>query len=211
MRAAAPPGGAVAALPLRLRGAAPSGKTRRGARRRLGRGTGLAAMERADGGRVVLCVLCGLPAAGKSTLARALRRQLPLRQGWDCALLVYDDLIPEEAWGRGEPPDGEPPLVSAALHPAFPLAASLGRRCLPTRRKPRPSLRPAGLRVEAAAAGTAAAPGAPPAGAALPPRPARPRRRPALVGPLPELLRRAGAAPGAGRRSRDPPAVPRPG
>ncbi|XP_040558862.1 L-seryl-tRNA(Sec) kinase isoform X4 [Gallus gallus] len=70
-------------------------------------------MERADGGRVVLCVLCGLPAAGKSTLARALRRQLPLRQGWDCALLVYDDLIPEEAWGRGEPPDGEPPLDSA--------------------------------------------------------------------------------------------------
>ena len=61
-------------------------------------------MERADGGRVVLCVLCGLPAAGKSTLARALRRQLPLRQGWDCALLAYDDLIPEEAWGRGEPP-----------------------------------------------------------------------------------------------------------
>uniref|UniRef100_A0A669PWB2 Phosphoseryl-tRNA kinase n=1 Tax=Phasianus colchicus TaxID=9054 RepID=A0A669PWB2_PHACC len=58
----------------------------------------------ADGGRVVLCVLCGLPAAGKSTLARALRRQLPLRQGWDCALLVYDDLIPEEAWGRGANP-----------------------------------------------------------------------------------------------------------
>lgn len=167
-------------------------------------------MERADGGRVVLCVLCGLPAAGKSTLARALRRQLPLRQGWDCALLVYDDLIPEEAWGRGEPPDGEPPLVSAALLPAFPLAASLGRRCRAARRKLRSSLRPAGLRLEAAAAGSAAALGALPAGAALRLPPARPR--PACLGPLPELLRRAGAAPGAGRRRcRGPPAVRRPG
>ncbi|OXB64443.1 hypothetical protein ASZ78_000119 [Callipepla squamata] len=58
--------------------------------------------------RAVLCVLCGLPAAGKSTLGRAVRRRLPLRHGWDCALLVYDDLIPhEEEWRRGEPPEGD--------------------------------------------------------------------------------------------------------
>ncbi|XP_065602493.1 L-seryl-tRNA(Sec) kinase [Cyrtonyx montezumae] len=70
-------------------------------------------MERAGGGGgAVLCVLCGLPAAGKSTLGRALRRQLPLRQGWDCALLAYDDLIPQEEWGRGEPSAEEPPSAA---------------------------------------------------------------------------------------------------
>ncbi|XP_067996556.1 L-seryl-tRNA(Sec) kinase [Melanerpes formicivorus] len=53
--------------------------------------------------RVGLCVLCGLPAAGKSTLARALRRQLPQRPGWACALLTYDELIPPEAFGPCEP------------------------------------------------------------------------------------------------------------
>ncbi|NXO61072.1 PSTK kinase, partial [Aramus guarauna] len=46
----------------------------------------LAAAEKERGGagrtRVGLCVLCGLPAAGKSTLARALRRRLPHRPGW---------------------------------------------------------------------------------------------------------------------------------
>ncbi|XP_072196982.1 L-seryl-tRNA(Sec) kinase [Excalfactoria chinensis] len=70
-------------------------------------------MERSLCGGALLCVLCGLPAAGKSTLGRALRQQLPLRRGWDCALLAYDDLIPEEPCGRGEPPRGEPPSVSA--------------------------------------------------------------------------------------------------
>ncbi|XP_015723027.1 L-seryl-tRNA(Sec) kinase isoform X3 [Coturnix japonica] len=70
-------------------------------------------MERSGCGAVLLCVLCGLPAAGKSTLGRTLRQQLPLRHGWDCALLAYDDLIPEEGSGRGEPPHEEPPSVSA--------------------------------------------------------------------------------------------------
>lgn len=57
-------------------------------------------------------MLCGLPAAGKSTLARALRRRLPRSPGWACALLSYDELIPPEAFGPSEP--GPAPLVSAA-------------------------------------------------------------------------------------------------
>ncbi|XP_063996036.1 L-seryl-tRNA(Sec) kinase [Pogoniulus pusillus] len=66
-----------------------------------------AAEEDASGGagraRVGLCVLCGLPAAGKSTLASALHRQLPPRTGWACAVLAYDELIPPEAFGPEEP------------------------------------------------------------------------------------------------------------
>lgn len=60
-------------------------------------------MERTGGSRVVLCLLCGLPAAGKSTLSRALSRLLPPHQGWDCSVLVYDELIPQEAPGPPEP------------------------------------------------------------------------------------------------------------
>lgn len=60
--------------------------------------------------RVGLCVLCGLPAAGKSTLASALHRQLPPRTGWACAVLAYDELIPPEAFGPEEPSS----LVSGA-------------------------------------------------------------------------------------------------
>ncbi|NXF97385.1 PSTK kinase, partial [Eubucco bourcierii] len=56
--------------------------------------------------RVGLCVLCGLPAAGKSTLARALHGQLPQRAGWACALLSYDELIPPEAFGPCAPEAG---------------------------------------------------------------------------------------------------------
>ncbi|XP_030058430.1 L-seryl-tRNA(Sec) kinase [Microcaecilia unicolor] len=41
-----------------------------------------------------LCVLCGLPAAGKSTLAQALSRGT----AWDCALISYDDIILEETF-----------------------------------------------------------------------------------------------------------------
>lgn len=61
-------------------------------------------------------MLCGLPAAGKSTLAHALRRRLPRRPGWACALLSYDELIPPEAFGPSEPGAGPAPapLVSAA-------------------------------------------------------------------------------------------------
>ncbi|XP_051472664.1 L-seryl-tRNA(Sec) kinase [Apus apus] len=47
--------------------------------------------------RVGLCLLCGLPAAGKTSLARGLCRRLPRRAGWTCARLAYDQLIPAEA------------------------------------------------------------------------------------------------------------------
>ncbi|XP_055576081.1 L-seryl-tRNA(Sec) kinase [Falco biarmicus] len=71
-----------------------------------------AAAERRGGGgraRVGLCVLGGLPAAGKSTLGRALRRRLPQRRGWACALLAYDELIPPEAFRPREPGAGPLP------------------------------------------------------------------------------------------------------
>ncbi|NXY81043.1 PSTK kinase, partial [Alcedo cyanopectus] len=64
--------------------------------------------------RVGLCVLCGLPAAGKSSLARALLRLLPQRQGWACGLLTYDELIPPEVFGSRESeagPEGPSPLL----------------------------------------------------------------------------------------------------
>lgn len=97
--------------------------------------------------RVGLCVLCGLPAAGKSTLARALRRRLPQRPGWACALLDYDELIPPEAFGPPEPGAGpaEPsPLVSGGFLPSRSLLSLasrgaslrplLGSAALPSRR-----------------------------------------------------------------------------
>ncbi|NWS96187.1 PSTK kinase, partial [Mionectes macconnelli] len=65
---------------------------------------------------VGLCLLCGLPAAGKSSLARALRRRLRQRPGWACALLHYDELIPPEVFRPRAPGAGPPeplPLVSA--------------------------------------------------------------------------------------------------
>ncbi|KAM6130309.1 L-seryl-tRNA(Sec) kinase [Phoenicopterus ruber ruber] len=76
----------------------------------------VAAEEQGGAGRarVGLCVLCGLPAAGKSTLACALRRRLPQRPGWACALLTYDELIPPEAFLPREPgaePAGPSPLL----------------------------------------------------------------------------------------------------
>ncbi|XP_028724276.1 L-seryl-tRNA(Sec) kinase [Peromyscus leucopus] len=41
-----------------------------------------------------LCVLCGLPAAGKSTFARALALRLRQERGWAVGVLSYDDLLP---------------------------------------------------------------------------------------------------------------------
>lgn len=44
-----------------------------------------------------LCVLVGLPAAGKSTLAAELVA-VAVQRGWRAAVIPYDDLIPEEAF-----------------------------------------------------------------------------------------------------------------
>ncbi|XP_012969133.1 L-seryl-tRNA(Sec) kinase isoform X2 [Mesocricetus auratus] len=41
-----------------------------------------------------LCVLCGLPAAGKSTFARALALRLRQERGWAVGVLSYDDVLP---------------------------------------------------------------------------------------------------------------------
>lgn len=55
-----------------------------------------------------LCLLCGLPAAGKSTFARALSPRLRQERGWAVGVVAYDDVMPdaflEEASAR--------PLVS---------------------------------------------------------------------------------------------------
>lgn len=74
-------------------------------------------MKTAEGARRVhsegprklgLCLLCGLPAAGKSTFARALSQRLRQGRGWAVGLVAYDDVMPdafgEEASAR--------PLVS---------------------------------------------------------------------------------------------------
>ncbi|XP_040847914.1 L-seryl-tRNA(Sec) kinase isoform X2 [Ochotona curzoniae] len=42
-----------------------------------------------------VCVLCGLPAAGKSTLARALGQRLRRERGWAVGVLSYDDVLPD--------------------------------------------------------------------------------------------------------------------
>lgn len=44
--------------------------------------------------KLALCVLCGLPAAGKSTFARALTLRLRQERGWAVGVLSYDDVLP---------------------------------------------------------------------------------------------------------------------
>lgn len=44
-----------------------------------------------------LCVLCGLPAVGKSTLARTILGTAA-QHGWRACKVSYDDLIPEDAF-----------------------------------------------------------------------------------------------------------------
>ncbi|XP_039990418.1 L-seryl-tRNA(Sec) kinase [Xiphias gladius] len=52
-----------------------------------------------------LCVLCGLPAAGKSTLARTTLGAAAER-GWRATVVPYDDLIPEHAFQTRAAEDG---------------------------------------------------------------------------------------------------------
>ncbi|KAF6110938.1 phosphoseryl-tRNA kinase [Phyllostomus discolor] len=54
-----------------------------------------------------LCVLCGLPAAGKSTFALALRHRLRRELGWAVGVVAYDDVMPDaflEEAGAGPVP-----------------------------------------------------------------------------------------------------------
>ncbi|XP_078291049.1 L-seryl-tRNA(Sec) kinase isoform X2 [Panthera onca] len=57
--------------------------------------------------RLGLCLLCGLPAAGKSTFARALSPRLRQERGWAVGVVAYDDVMPdaflEEASARPLP------------------------------------------------------------------------------------------------------------
>ncbi|XP_051925431.1 L-seryl-tRNA(Sec) kinase [Hippocampus zosterae] len=53
--------------------------------------------EHADRARACLCVLCGLPAAGKSSLSRSVCLAAR-RRGWRAAVVQYDGLIPEQAF-----------------------------------------------------------------------------------------------------------------
>ena len=46
---------------------------------------------------VCVCVLCGLPAAGKSTLARTVTG-VAAERGWRATVMHYDDLIPQYAF-----------------------------------------------------------------------------------------------------------------
>ncbi|XP_008288656.1 L-seryl-tRNA(Sec) kinase isoform X2 [Stegastes partitus] len=59
----------------------------------------MAAEEAGSVGRApaCVCVLCGLPAAGKSTLGRSVLSAAAQR-GWRAAVVPYDDLIPEQAF-----------------------------------------------------------------------------------------------------------------
>lgn len=53
-----------------------------------------------------LCVLCGLPAAGKSTFARVLAHWLRRERGWAVGVLSYDDILPDallDGAGAGPP------------------------------------------------------------------------------------------------------------
>lgn len=52
-----------------------------------------------------LCVLCGLPAAGKSTLARTVL-STAARRGWRASVVPYDDLIPGHAFQTRGVEDG---------------------------------------------------------------------------------------------------------
>lgn len=56
-----------------------------------------------------LCVLCGLPAAGKSTFARVLGHWLRRERGWAVGVLSYDDILPDTLLdGAGAGPQVSP-------------------------------------------------------------------------------------------------------
>ncbi|XP_062832108.1 L-seryl-tRNA(Sec) kinase [Anolis carolinensis] len=60
-----------------------------------------------------LCLLCGLPAAGKTTTAQVLSQSVRKHKGWQCVLLTYDDLIPMEAFIQMEGPEEQQSLMGS--------------------------------------------------------------------------------------------------
>ncbi|XP_060624566.2 L-seryl-tRNA(Sec) kinase isoform X1 [Anolis sagrei] len=60
-----------------------------------------------------LCLLCGLPAAGKTTTGQALSQSLRKHKGWQCVLLTYDDLIPMEAFTQMKELEEQPSLMGS--------------------------------------------------------------------------------------------------
>ncbi|TMS22396.1 L-seryl-tRNA(Sec) kinase [Larimichthys crocea] len=75
---------------------------------------------------VCLCVLCGLPAAGKSTLARELL-STAARLGWRAGLVPYDDLIPEQAFQTRVLEDG---VKLQEMHTEWKLHRQAVLRCI---------------------------------------------------------------------------------
>lgn len=67
-----------------------------------------------------LCVLCGLPAAGKSTLAGEVLRTAALA-GWRFVVVPYDDLIPDHAFQTKEMDDVKLQESVIPLRPFFQL------------------------------------------------------------------------------------------
>ncbi|XP_061491737.1 L-seryl-tRNA(Sec) kinase [Rhineura floridana] len=73
-------------------------------------------LRNAGGHQLGLCVLCGLPAAGKTTMGQALSQFLRKRKGWQCVLLTYDDLIPSEAFNQLKESSGQERQQSLMSH-----------------------------------------------------------------------------------------------
>ena len=68
--------------------------------------------------RICLCLLCGLPAAGKTTLVQALSNHTALR-GWKTLSLIYDELIPQEAFSKVYMESDSQPLQTVILSSIF--------------------------------------------------------------------------------------------
>ncbi|XP_060090637.1 L-seryl-tRNA(Sec) kinase [Heteronotia binoei] len=66
-----------------------------------------------------LCVFCGLPAAGKTTMAQALSDFLKKHKGWLCVHLTYDELMPPEAFSQSEMSSGQEGQQSLASNWKF--------------------------------------------------------------------------------------------
>ncbi|XP_070708424.1 L-seryl-tRNA(Sec) kinase [Pempheris klunzingeri] len=73
-----------------------------------------------------LCVLCGLPAAGKSTLARRVL-STAAQHGWRASVVPYDDLIPEHAFQTKVVEDG---VKLREMHTEWKLHRQAVLRCI---------------------------------------------------------------------------------